>query len=501
MSTATETREVEITDVGPIKSLRIPIPADGGLIVLRARNGRGKSKALESVESLVGGKSKLEPRDRCLKGRVSGLGAEITVSRSRATRKGSDELEVTSLAGRLSVNDLVDPGIANAEAADAHRIKALVQIAGVEASPDLFYDLTDGKEAFPKIDLDGCDLLTMAARVKRSFEALSRSAESAAEQTAGKAAALRESAKGVDVEQVCDPVALQASLEEAIWHEADLKAKSESARKATEQARAALDAMEDAQAEYVGCTIEEGELELQGTAVALKDAEQSQQLAVAALREAEKAVAATERGVRAASDAVKLAIHNRDSAQNHAKLIAGWQKQIEAAQSVQPIEQAALDSAHEGVVGARSRVELGALIRKARTDLEAAKKAEGEAEIHRQVAGELREAAAGTDGVLTSCVAKAGSPLRVESGRLVLDTSRGTTLFADLSAGERWRIALDLAIDAGGDDCLHVICQEAYEGLDPVARREISEHLKARGAVAITAECSDGEQVTAEVFG
>ena len=97
-------------------------------------------------------------------------------------------------------------------------------------------------------------------------------------------------------------------------------------------------------------------------------------------------------------------------------------------------------------------------------------------------------------------VARSGSPLRVEAGRLVLDTHRGATYFADLSHGERWKIALDIGIDAVGENGVLTIPQEAYESLDPVNRRSIAEHVYGRGVVIITAEASEDEVLTAEVF-
>jgi hypothetical protein len=87
-------------------------------------------------------------------------------------------------------------------------------------------------------------------------------------------------------------------------------------------------------------------------------------------------------------------------------------------------------------------------------------------------AKELREKARQTDEVLSEIVAEIPAcPLRVIDGRLVTNTKRGATFYSDLSAGERWRIALDIAIQAVGTGGLLVIPQEAWEGLDPYANR------------------------------
>lgn len=78
-------------------------------------------------------------------------------------------------------------------------------------------------------------------------------------------------------------------------------------------------------------------------------------------------------------------------------------------------------------------------------------------------------------------------------------TKRGETFFNDLSAGERWKIALDVAIDAVGERGLIPLAQEAWEGLDPVNRRLIADHVRGRKVTVITAQCDAGE-LRAEPF-
>ncbi|MBK8191523.1 MAG: hypothetical protein IPK79_13880 [Vampirovibrionales bacterium] len=116
------------------------------------------------------------------------------------------------------------------------------------------------------------------------------------------------------------------------------------------------------------------------------------------------------------------------------------------------------------------------------------------AQEYAEEAKELREKAKQTDEVLSEIVAEIPAcPLRVVDGRLVTDTKRGATFYSDLSAGERWRIALDIAIQAVGTGGLLVIPQEAWEGLDPQNRDAIAKQAKAARVVILTAECSDSE--------
>lgn len=77
---------------------------------------------------------------------------------------------------------------------------------------------------------------------------------------------------------------------------------------------------------------------------------------------------------------------------------------------------------------------------------------------------------------------------------------RGVTPYAELSAGERWRIALDVAVGALPSHGVLTVPQEAWEGLDPENRRLVAEHVRDRGVVLLTAEASEDDEVTASVF-
>jgi hypothetical protein len=144
------------------------------------------------------------------------------------------------------------------------------------------------------------------------------------------------------------------------------------------------------------------------------------------------------------------------------------------------------------------------LVRDARAKLAKAERDQADAAEHDRQAERLRQAAKGTDDVLSAVVAKAGVPLRVEPVdgrmRLVTDTrARGRTCFGELSDGERWRMALDLAIKAVGEGGEITIPQIAWEGLDPMNRQAIAEQLAEAGVIAYTAEADEGD-LRAEVF-
>ncbi len=163
--------KVVVENVGPVKSFAFEIPADGGVVILRGRNGAGKSHVLDAVQSLVSGDGSVPLRDGQAKGKVEGLGATIKLAK-RTIRSGA--LEVESLTGDVDPATLVDPGIADPERADAARIKALLTLAGVQATPaDFVHNQT--KILLPEGETDPVKLAGLAAR---EYQRLAREQES-----------------------------------------------------------------------------------------------------------------------------------------------------------------------------------------------------------------------------------------------------------------------------------------------------------------------------------
>jgi hypothetical protein len=485
-------KEITITNVGPVESLRLKVPVSGGLVVLKARNGRGKTKSLEAIESAVNGRGKVEVRDGALSGSVEAFGVNIKVGR-KTTRSG--ELSVTSLEGRLDVATLVDPQVKDPGAADARRIKALIQLSGVKPSPELFYELAGGREALEQFasptTLESDDLVLMAERLKRELESAARKEEDRAEHAEGRARGARESAAGVDVSGECDREKLQAALEQAIRHESELRTQRESAHKAERAAKLAKDKLEDAELSYSGKSAED---------LRAEESRWTQQVETdtAKVRAAEEALRLATQ--KAAETRAELAhtIAARKQAESHEASIAALKQQLAESIPTAPTDEA-IQAAAEQLAKAREAVEQAGIVRRAKEQLATAEKHAGEAQSHRQQSAKLRNAAKATDEVLSEAVQRSGTALRVEAGRLVLNTKRGATYYGELSHGERWKLALDIAIEAVGERGVLTIPQEAYESLDPTNRRMIAEHVVGRGVVILTAEASDDEEITAEV--
>ncbi len=485
---------VVIENVGPIARLSIPIPPDGGVVVLRGPNGGGKSQSLAAVDSLLTGRGtkSLSVRDGETRGSVDGLGATLTVARSS---RRSGELIVTSVADRFSIADLVDPGIADPDAADARRIRALVQLAGGKSPAEVYRVAIDqAAELGVGVEVDdvtGCDdLLVAAGRIKRGCEAQARRSETIAADFAAKAKAER--AEPFDHAAPAVSVATE-DYEAAVAIERSLR----STREAADAARAEAERLagELAEAEKGG----DDWVEARDAAAAAAEAEQA---AISTVNRIRSELAAAEEIQRQATADLRRARERAKIAGDHAKSIDRIRAAIKGASALEGPTDQELAEAARLVEESRDKLRRAIAAEDGRKRIQRAEYHEHQRNKHDGAARKLRDLAGSLDDLLSSVVGDVTQSLRVKSGRLVCDTKRGTTLYADLSHGERWRLALDVLIDAFGEDNRPVftIPQEAWESLDPTNKHAIAEHVRERGAVAIAAEAADGDGVVAESF-
>lgn len=489
------TEEIELKNVGPIARLSIPYLPAGGVVVLRGPNGAGKSIALDALEAAATKKGRPPVKDRELHGEVRAFGVEMKIGR-RATITG--EPVVTSMESEISVGHLVDPQIASPEAADAKRIKALVRLAGVQPDPSLFYELLGGRTEFESIvrsDIgDLGDVVIIADRIKRDCDTAAKAAENKAEHAEGRAKASREASLGVDLAGECDAVALGERHTKATEALTRQRAKNQQATQHNEKIEDAQAALDRLTAGYTGPTVDEAQ-------AAEAKAECLRIFAMQAVDTAEKALAQAKADFRDAKADHDIAFEKRRAAESHAATMAAFQEQV----SKLPLALASdeeLAILQKGVDEAREALERGALIRKAKDEAAKSEAAQQEALDHRKRAEQLRQYGKGTDEVLSQIVAKLNTPLRVEAGRLVLETpERGKTFFAELSDGQRWKMVLDIAADAMGDTRgMIAIPQWAWSELQPANKKAIADHLRRRGICGYTAEATDGEELTAEVY-
>lgn len=458
--------ETTISNVGPIESISIPVPEGGGVVVFRGRNGSGKSIALAAIDSAVTGKGRVPVRDGQLKGEVEAHGITMTIGRS-TRRKG--EAEVHSLEGKLSIADLVDPGIKDPEAADAARIKSLVNLLGPGPNADLFD--TGGVELTPAT-LDATDLVDMASRVKRELEAKAREYEAAAE-NAQREACTSEATIGDDDPAWAKPVEeADGAMEQAMLERAELSGRAMAAIQASKRADKARE-----------------QLTMIGTGPTVTEATAERDKAIDAVHEAEKELALTS---SYAANCDRLL----DNATEAHTIIEGCRLDMKEAEEAATITDNQIAEAESAVETARAASIKAASGRRAKTWTDRMQSHLATQLDNEAKAETMRDAARDTDEVLSRVIRDAGCHLSVtpinQRMRLVTDTDRGVTPFGELSPGERWRIALDIAAQALGEGGELTIPQEAWESLDPENRRAIAEHVQRLGIVAYTAECSDG---------
>ncbi len=491
-------KTAEIRNIGPIERILIPVPADGGVIVFRGKNGVGKTHALQAIDRTLSGRGdRLPIRDGQLKAVVEGWGVKLTIGKS-TSRIG--EAEVHSLEGKLDVSAVVDPGIKDPEKADAQRIRALVALVGAAPDPALFLPLFGSQANFDRIvnpsSLTHSDLVALAGAIKRDLEAASRKAAAEATNAEARADAARKAAEGVDLEAPTDAKALQGELEAAIGEKSRLEASGAAAVTALRHAEAAKTALARATATYKGQTIDDAH-------AALENAKVEADAACKAVGEAERALQAARARSSEASAKRDQCVISLEAAHHHVNLTAEWQEQIDAAANVFPINPGDLVRAASAVDQCRQRVETGAVVRRAKAQLAEAEQFDRAKATHSAEAEALRDAARAVDNVLSDVVSRAGVPLRVEpvnlALRLTTETNRGRTCFGELSDGERWRIALDIAIKAVGAGGELTIGQAGWQDLDSANRAAIAERAREAGVLIYTAQADEGE-LRAEIF-
>ena len=474
-------KNIEIKNIGPIASVSIPVPEAGGVVVLTGRNGSGKSHALEAVSAATTGKGKPPLKDMAKIGTVSVPGVTMTVARS-VRRQG--ELQVETLEGRLSIADLVDPGVVDPERADAKRIKALVGLSKADISEG---DLHGFPENLTK-DLSLDDPVAAMAELRKRMNIGANEYEKLSAKDEAAATAIIESLTG-DLDSSIDPAAAQDLVTAALRALDALQKQSELAEAAKVRIEAARERMGHL-AELPSLDLERA---LQEATRIEQETAQKKALAVELKAKYEAAVAD-----------YKESVFHRDAAmdrfgdaQAQAKLRAELERQIQEAH-VEPPSADALSSAAAELEAAKESQAKAAQQQVMMQQRERADALTLSAQEYADEAKDLREKAKQTDEVLSEIVAEIPAcPLRVIDGRLVTNTKRGATFYADLSAGERWRIALDIAIQAVGTGGLLVIPQEAWEGLDPVNRAAIDAQAKAAKVVVLTAECSADDGIVA----
>jgi energy-coupling factor transporter ATP-binding protein EcfA2 len=490
--------QIELENIGAVTSLTIPLPEKGGVVVLKGDNGAGKSTTLSAAQRALQGKGGLAARDGTPGGSLTWGDVKLLVARS--TRR-TGELSVAHIEGRFDLASLVNgDGIKDPAAADSRRIKALVALGGVKADPALFYELAGGKDKFEAAvspsSLETTDLVDMAAKVKRDLESAARKKKDLAAHEEADSRAIADQIEGIEVTEDADADALQAELETALRHQQDLETKREAGEKAAGAAKEAQAQLDRSVAEFSGLGVDEAYK-------AHGDAQEAVKQAAAFVADLKKRhleeMQLAERSWSEANEGLRSANKDFQSARQHATDTAGWQQAIEAATGMVIPDETLLMSASGRVSQAREAVEQGVRIRDAQAAFMRKRKHDREAEDHRKAEQSLRAAASATDDVLSRAVAS--EVLSVSSGRLVTATARGkSTPYHELSDGERYKLAIDAAVENLPKGGLLVIGQDGWQDLSPKNRTLVADHAIASGVTILTAQVDDGE-LRAEAFG
>ena len=127
----TQTLVAKISNVGPINELEVPL-APGRLTRVTGANGAGKSTAINAVLAACGSDvgADLTPRDGHSSGSVEMPGVTLRIGK-RLSRKGESETFVFMEDGG-DLQKFIDPGVKDPAAADARRIEAILNMAGVK---------------------------------------------------------------------------------------------------------------------------------------------------------------------------------------------------------------------------------------------------------------------------------------------------------------------------------------------------------------------------------
>jgi len=420
--------EISIENVGPIEGLNIPVPAGGGIVVLRGRNGSGKTTALESTDRLLGNKgARLEPTDGARKGSVDGLGARLTVGRS-VRRTG--ELEVQALAG-VDPMAFVDPGLKDADAADQRRLQHLCGLAGLTGLPAAFEEVaqTCGLDDLRTAQLPD-DPVAAAGFLRREAQAKARAVEEEAQRRRTAAQGALDALGGAehDVEDLPD---LDGPLERLAARLQELKGHREQRQRTGDRLQ-----MLDRKIAETRAQLQAYEAEREEVAGSLPPAE--------------------------------------DPAEEE-RILAEREDLL-----VRRSEQRAAQEAHTKAKAARGELEVCEGL-----EAEAAEQRQRADGFHKALFEELRE-------VLPANLRVRGACIQAKK------EGRGWVEFAELSFGERVRMAMEIAVRTCPENALFTVQQEAWEGLDPTNRSELNALACEYGVVLLTAEAAEGDLVAQE---
>lgn len=509
MSAVQEVEEVAVSqdsltirNIGPIPELTIPVPKDGGLVVFKGKNGHGKTTAIEAVEASLGKKgNKLEKQRGALKGGSveTPWGTRISVGQ---VARFSGELSVKTLDDEFSIADLVDPKEKDDVAADRRRSKALLRVAKAVARPELFHGVVDDRSLFDEVvspeSIEGDDVVQMAAKIKRDFEAASRLKEQQSQHYTNEAVAIQKSLEGVVVDADFDMESLRQKHEAAVAFLSEQRLATKRYTEAVEQCDLLRNKIalaestekcdfEDLKRIANGVVQQEQELKVEADGIRQRIlALESRQVEINGLLEVGRSKYA-------------WALSKISQGESDLAVLSDLRERLKQCESIPEVNADHLARAEDAVENARNLLTDAEIAERAKSRLCNLDDCRSKAAKYKQQSDQLRDSAKATERVLSDLIGSLGTPIEVDfddkgNARLIVNHARwGRTYFSKLSKGEKLSMVAKIAIKAAGNGGVFTIPQEFYEGLDPDNRALLAAELTGSGVVAITAECSSGE--------
>lgn len=498
-----------IRNIGPIPELTIRVPKTGGIVCFKGPNGGGKSTAIAAVDASLGKKgNKLEKQKGALKaGTVeTPWGTRISIGQ---VARFSGELSVTTLDDEFSIADLIDPKEKDDAAADRRRAKALLRVAKAEAKPELFHGVVDDRALFDEVvspeSIEGDDVVQMASKIKRDFEAASRLKEQQSEHFTNEAVAIQKSLEGVAVDAVFDmdvlkqrhesAVAFLSEQRLAVKQYSDAVYQSDLLQKKIAQAESADKCdFDDLKRIANGVVQQEKELKIEAESI------QQRLIALESRKIEIKGMLDSGRSK------YEWAVGKIAQGESDAQVLADLRERVRQYSAIPAVDAEHVAKAEDAVENARNLLTDAEISERAKSRLGSLGECRAKATKYKQQSEQLRDSAKATERVLSDLIGSLGTPIEVDfddkgSARLIVNHPRwGRTYFSKLSKGEKLSMVAKIAIQAAGHGGVFTIPQEFYEGLDPANRELLAAELKGSGVVAITAECSGGD-LRAEVVG
>lgn len=512
------TDQIKIQNIAKIRNAVIEKPEGGGVIVLRGRNGVGKSTTLNAIDAAVTGKTKPSVTHGEPKGTIEAFG--VTLHVGKQTRR-TGELEISGLDGRLSISDLIDPEIKDPEIADQHRLKALVSI--ITPNPNEVRNLVEqsiGPESGNFTDsawYGMTDPVAIVAHMKRKVESKARAAEESATRQYDEAKRhhLNAGSKPTDPGPIDE---LRAAHTTAIERRAALKEAIvawDKRRLARMENTELLEHLTASIANTVDLEKEANELDARESEV-----HTNIQLATKEYQEIECRI----RDAKAMLERLEIQLDAKrqhvDDLTSQFTIIASDQKAMAnrvrnneiLAQQVVDLT-VALQQADPNPTDYNALADADQACLEAETAIMAFKEAQTKWEEHLKAdehtlqgqkltaeATQWRKAAANVEHVLTTLVQSHMKQLVVDNGRLYQVDGPIRTLFAELSHGQRARIAVEIGLRVVGQNGVIVLSQAIWEGLDPINRQELNQIAKSHTCWIITAVASDDPEMISEAM-